>query len=116
MAIKPLTGLAPQWFTPSGEQDSDNPTRFKLKPLDGLTFLDVMSEGKIRDDGAFVANRQGRDTLLKNGLIEWENFDEGGNPLKCNFTNFHRIPAEILAEICNELIIVSSLSGEDEKN
>lgn len=116
MAIKPIQGLIAQWFTPSSEEGEENPTRFKLKPLDGLAFLDVMSQGIIREDGAFIPNPQGRMTLLKHGLVEWENFTDNGKDLKCNHTNFHRIPAVELAEICNELVVLSSFSEEAEKN
>ena len=112
MPIKPLMGLTEQWFTPEQEQGEATPTQFKIKPLDSLTFLDVMSNGTIRADGSFIPNRAGREMLLNAGLVGWRNF--GDAPFDAN--RISQIPPNVLAEICNEIVVLSNLSEDDEKN
>jgi len=117
MSIKVNTGLVADWYTPESEKDSDNPARFKLKPLDGLTQVDVYSKAKITEQGGFVPTRQAAEVALRASLIEWENIDDAnGRPLKCSPHNFRHLPGEIVQELTQEILIRSDLDEDDEKN
>lgn len=115
MAITVLTGLAEEWFTPEDERGEDTPTRFKIRPLNGMEFLEVMAEGEQVGD-SFVTNHAGRTLLLRRGLVDWENLlEENGRPLKFSVHNLAKIPANILAELSNEIMQRSALAMEEKK-
>ena len=114
--LKPLDGLIAQWFTPesekAAEEKGETPSKFKIKPLDGLTFLDAMSNGVIQADGSFIPNKAGRSILLNNGLVGWENIAG----IEFSQDKIKQLPFDVLAEICGEIIVKSTLSDQDEKN
>ncbi len=114
--LKITTGLAPEWFTPESQMEQEDPARFKIKPLDQISFLEVLADCEVKND-VFVPNAKGRKLLLEKGLIDWENItDTNGKPLKFSRFNLAHIPAQILAEICNEIMQKSAISEEQEKN
>lgn len=113
MAIKALTGLVPEWFTPEVEKGSDDAARFKLKPLDSKQMVEIqghrMNEGGISPEGLY--------RTFEMALIDWENVnDVQDRPLKCTRTNIKAIPIEIIAECGAQAIANSFVSEEDEKN
>lgn len=114
MSIKPIAGLVPEWFIPESEKKelTLNSTKFKLKPLNGLDMLEILSEGRIQEDGTFHPNRTGRVLLLEKGLVGWENFGDDEFDIK----KANTIPAQILAEICNEIVVRSNVNEQTEKN
>ena len=115
--LKINTGLVPEWFTPSGQEDSESPARFKLKPMDGMQFVDFCSEAKILPNGGMVPTRKGSEIAFKACLIDWENFvDQNEKPIKFSPHNFKLIPAEIISEIVGEITSRASMSEDDEKN
>ena len=113
MAIRALTGLVPEWYTPESEKGEDDAARFKLKPLDSKEMVEIQSyhteaEG-IRPEGLYRA--------LELSLLDWENVnDDQGKPLKCNRNNIKRLPIEVVAECGGQAINISFLSEDDEKN
>lgn len=117
MAITALAGLAPYWYTPEEEQGEPAAAQFKLKPLNGMQYLEIMHEGKVTQDGqGFVTNYQGRQMLLKYGLLDWKNVEtETGDPLPFSIRNLDMIPADILLELGNEILSKSSLAEADRK-
>ncbi|MCP4477835.1 MAG: hypothetical protein GY818_07065 [Planctomycetaceae bacterium] len=115
--IKVNTGLAPTWFTPSGEIDEETPTRFKIKPLNGFDFLEFCTEARILANGAMVPNKKGTEIALKAGLIDWENFvDHQEKAIKFSVHNFKLLPAEVLSELVGAIVSQSSTDEDDEKN
>lgn len=112
MAIKALTGLVPEWFTPESERDSDDAARFKVKPLDTKEVVEIQNhrtENGIGPEGLYRA--------FELSVIDWENVnDRNDKPLKCNRTNFKAIPIEIVAEVGAHAITISFLNEDDEKN
>lgn len=112
MAITPLAGLAPDWFTPESQKEDEKPTRFKIEPMDGLQYLELMNMGTVDEKGQFKPSTAGRKFMLSNCLKGWENFGE----LEFNLENCRRIPPEILHELLNEIVIRSELDEGQEKN
>lgn len=117
MTTKALTGLVAEWFTPADQADDETPTRYKLKPLNGLQFMEVAQHGNVDGDGAFTPNHKGRLLLLHHGLKDWENVvDDKDESLGFNLARIKFIPTTHLVEISNELLMRSALGAEAEKN
>lgn len=110
MAIVGITDLAPYWFTPT-QEESETPTRFKLKPLDGFETLEVSAEVGARRVAA------AQKLAVKYGLVDWENFcDESGNNIKFSRENFRLLPVGAIAEIAVQVINGATLDKEQKKN
>jgi hypothetical protein len=69
MSIKATEGLAPEWYTPPGQDDDPNPARFHIKPLNGAEFGEVADYLEITPAGALIRHA-GRERALALGLIE----------------------------------------------
>lgn len=113
MSITALTGIVPEWFTPESQKESDEPARFKMKPLDSKQLVEIQSyhtpEGAIAPAGLYRA--------FEIAVMEWDNVnDQNGKALKCNRGNVKVIPIEIIAEAGAEVISISFLGAADEKN
>lgn len=113
MSITALTGLVPEWYTPESETESDNPARFKVKPLDSKQMVEIQAyhkpEGGISPEGLYRS--------MEISILEWENvLGVNGKPLKCTRGNVKAIPIEIIAEVGAHAISISFLSEDDEKN
>ena len=119
MTIKAITGLIPEWYIPAIEKNKKTATRtrFELTPLDGSSFLEVMTEGEISTNGTFFPNYKGRMILIERGLTNWENFGgTGQKAIAFSLDNISMIPANILAELSSEIMNRSALTSEDKKN
>ena len=114
MAITALCKVNPFWFTPESEKEEDKPTRFRLKPLTPAEYEACM---QITDGGALQIPPSSYDTVLRYGLIDWENFpDQDGAALKFSRANFSRIPSVNRIEIAGEILAASMLTEEEAKN
>ncbi len=133
MATEARTGLVADWFTPVDQRDAltdpdepetetnpivkvEKPTRYRLKPLDGLQFMEIMTHGEHTADGAFVPTHLGRVLTLRYGLKDWENLDHKGKPDKFSIAAMHHAPGGHLIECANRIIEVSAPGADDAKN
>jgi len=126
MAMKLAAGLVEDWYTPVSERVSDDPdslsdsdekpTRFKLKPLTQIELLEVMSEGDSLSDGSFQPNHSGRLLLLRRGLVGWDEVYRDGEQVKFSKSEANSLPAQVLGELANEIIIRSVLTDEEKKS
>lgn len=117
MTIKALTGLVAEWYTPDDERDEAIQSQFKLQPLNGMQYIEIMSHGEALESGNFLVNHIGRQLLLKYGLVGWKNVEQvNGDPLPFSRNNIEMLPAAILAELGNEILTVSSLVEAERKN
>lgn len=111
MAITAMTGLVPEWFEPE-QEESDVKTRFKLKPLNGMEYLEVIPY--IR--GQYLIG-DGVKLALGYGLVDWENvFGEDGKAVKFSRSGVALLPPKILSMLSAEIIERSSFDGEKAKN
>jgi len=116
MAIKARKSkILPIMYIPQEEEGSDNPTQFKLKPLDGLEYMDVLLHAKVNSEGEVELEPAGLKVALKFGLIGSKNLtDELGN------VDVELIPTELdsvlLIELAKKIMEISNVSDEERKN
>lgn len=116
--LKALKALKPEFYVPITERDSSTPTRFMLRPLDGIERLDVAF---YRDDfGNISLSSNAAKSALKYGLMGWENFmNEDGSPVLYTAdrdANMKLLPAELVVELATEIWVRSVLTEEERKN
>jgi len=117
MAITALKKIIKTDFTTEDDRKSENPTIFKLNPMDGLQYMGVMAEGNIDTDGMMTFSERTMKTTLRYGLVGWSNFnDEHGKEIKFSRHSFGKLPVGVLTEIFSEIISISSVDEEDSKN
>jgi hypothetical protein len=116
MSIKATEGLAPEWYTPPGQDDDPNPARFHIKPLNGAEFGEVADYLEITPAGALIRHA-GRERALALGLIGWEGFtDRTGKAMPFSTANAKLIPHEIRTHIVARIINISYMGEDAEKN
>lgn len=117
--LKALKHLVAEHYVPLSERDSETPTRFLLRPLDGIERLDVTY---YRDEmGNLSLSSSAARAALKHGLQGWENFlDDAGSPVMYipgdRDANLKRLPAELVAELATEIFVRSVLTEDERKN
>jgi len=117
MSIKALEKIIASDFITEGDKDDDEPTKFKLKAMDGQQYMGVMAEGNETPEGNITFSDRTMRFTLKHGLVGWSNFnDADGKEIKFSRLNFGRIPVGTLTEIFTEIINRSSPDEDDSKN
>lgn len=121
MAILAITALTAKKYVPLSEQDSEvdanELTSFDLKPLNGLEYMEVISELKTDSEGVSRLSGEGLKKSIRYGLVGWDNFnDEQGRKVKFNKFNVSKVPPLVLAELASEIINVSETGNEERKN
>lgn len=120
MAMRVAAGLRKDWYTPEDQRDlpeGEKPTRFLLQGLLQIDLLEVMSEGDVLSDGSFVPNHRGRLLLIRQGLKGWEEvYDADGQPTAFSLSAANNLPAQLLGEISNELMMISVITEEEKKS
>lgn len=112
MSIKPREDFTAEWYTPASEKDEEEPTRFKLKPLNSVQTDYALDGATYGEKGELIdLSPKGKITALGAGLVDWENFD-----CKFKVTNIHKIPWVIRQELAMEIITNSVISEDDSKN
>ena len=114
MSIKALTGLVPEWYTPEGQEDNDNPAAFELTPLKApqvatlQKYFDKVT-GEIDGEGLYKAAVM--------GITNWRNIlNHENKPLKFSRRNIEFLPYEKLLIIGGEVLANSFITEDDEKN
>lgn len=116
MAIKAMSGVVPEDYVCKHEGDTENPTIWKLQPLNGFDYMEVMSELQRTDNG-FKISGKGLGIAVRKGLVGWQNFhDENGKEIKFNPLNMKKIPAIVLGDLADRVIEISELGDEQAKN
>ena len=115
--ITALSNIAAEFYTPLSEIDEDTPTRFKLKPLNGIDYMNVITESGTNAEGNFTLSAASSQRALKSGLVDWENFNfSDGKTVKFSIHNFKSIPATTIAELLGQIMLISSVDEGDSKN
>ena len=117
MTIKALNPLAPFWYTPRAEEGTPNPTRFKIRGLDGTEqgylvpelTLDVMSRSVRGMSG------KGLELALSYGLIDWENFANDKGPVTFAPGNFNLLDYALRVELAMQILTSSYVQPEEKK-
>lgn len=114
MAIKPMEGLAPEWYEPEREEKDDNGnpveiaegeqvTGFKIRPLTGPEYLDAVE----------TPGMPGVKKAFRYALEDWRNFtdQEFSSALA-----YELIPPKYMLMIGNRILAISTWNGEKSKN
>ena len=117
MAIKVKSKIVPVWYTPKSEEKEENPASFKLKPLNGLEYTDVIANTSNDAGGESKLSERGVRLAIKHGLLDAKNLiDEHGNEIKLKHVGHGVLPMNILIELAGQIIDLSSMSDDDIKN
>lgn len=110
------TSLKEHWFSPSGQDDEPAPALFKIHSLPPEQFEQVSLLSDQRDGQTFITPL-GISTALRYSLKGWTDYNyENGLPVPFSLSEIPFIPTSYRAEIALEIIRVSTLSGEQQKN
>ena len=117
MSVKALNPFAPFWYTPEADQGSENPTKFKIRGLNGSEIGYVSPEFVIDDAQRMVTGMSGKgiDLTLRYGLLDWENFENDNGKVKFSPNNFALIPHLTRVELAMQIIAASYVSDEEKK-
>lgn len=117
MAIKALNPFAPFWYVPRAEQGRENPTRFKIRGLDGAEFGYITPELTVDPALRSVVQVSGKgvDLALQSGLVDWENFSNDAGPVAFAVANFGLVPYEVRGELFWKILAASQVQAEEKK-
>jgi hypothetical protein len=115
--IKSLNIGASFNYIPISEREDAQPLTFKLKPLDGLQYLEISSDSKTDAEGNMYLTGSAYKLAAMYGIVTWNNFyDANGAEVKFSRNNIKSIPVNTLYELVGEILRASSLDGEQQKN
>ena len=115
MAIRALSGLVPEWYTPAGQDDDASPTRFQIRPLNGRELGMVSDHISIADNRMLIA-AEGVDRCRAMGLQDWENLEGENGPLRFSRNAMDLLPVGIRRELASKIVTISYLSDDNRKN
>ncbi len=118
MAMQALKRMAPFWYTPDGQKDDPNPTKFKVRGLNGNEQGYIQPELKIDETTKMVSGMSGRglELTLAYGLLGWENFlDEDGGQVAYSPLNFGRVDLVTRTELAMQILAASFVTPEEKK-
>ena len=109
--------MSPDWYTPESEEDEEKPSKFKIKPLNGEQFMEVVADSETDRSGDIRLNGRGLKLALRYGIIDWENIEkENGIPLKFSVHNLKLLPMEVLSDLASEIVNRSAMEDDETKN
>jgi hypothetical protein len=117
MAIKALNPFAAFWYTPREEQASQNPTRFKLRGLNGTEQGYIGPELMFDESGRALKGLTGKglELAFQFGLVDWENFANDAGRVVFSPQNFGLIPSALQVELAMQILGASYLQEEEKK-
>ena len=119
MAMRALRRMAPVWYTPDSQKDDPNPTRFKIRGLNGTEQGYIQPELKINETTRMVDGMSGRglEQTLGYGLLDWENLvdEDGSSQIAYSPLNFGRIDLITRTELAMQILAASFVSPEEKK-
>lgn len=119
MPIQAKATISPYWYIPKSEEGAANPSRFLLKPLNGVELQDA----ELYKDSAGQWRAPARSVylVLDHGLRDWDGVvGADGEPAQFNKLNkresIESLGADVVAELFAEVLIKSQVSEEQRKN
>jgi len=117
MGIKALEGFSKYWYTPLGQDNDEDKTKFYLKPFNSEQLDYVLEGATYNDQGDLISlSPKGVKYGLKQGLRDWENFCDSTGEIKFKQSEFYRLPYQIRQGIVLDLVTKSIVSEDAEKN
>lgn len=114
MTITLYSKLTPVDYIPISEREADTPTTFKLKPLNGAEYLDVMCHMVNDENGGQRLSRTGLEKIMRYGVKGVNNLiDENGKPI--NKVKPDMFGPILLSEIASEIMSISEVDEQEKK-
>ena len=110
--------IEPEWFTAESDKikNPDKPRRFKIRGLDSLEALDVITHTYV-ENGEIYANGSALKAAVRNGIIDWENHNDAeGKPIEHSRANLITVDPLALLQVGKQIIGKTNLTGEEIKN
>lgn len=109
--MKAFQGVTPEWWTPTTEKSNPKPTRFKLRPLNGIEQFEIVDLCIQIDGGGLKIPKAAAERAVTLAVMEAENL-EGYDP---NRPILEQLPTwECVRELAIK-IINAAILGPDEK-
>jgi hypothetical protein len=117
MTIKAMNPLASFWYTPRAEEGAPNPTRFKIRGLNGTEQGYIVPELTLDPMGRIVAGMSGRgiEMALAYGLTDWENLVNGKGTVAFGAGNFGLLDYAMRVELAMKILAASYVEAEEKK-
>src|SRR3990172_10202250 len=117
MTIKALNPIAPFWYPPRSEAGAPNPTRFKIRGLNGTEQGYLVPEMTFDVIGRTTTGMSGRglELALAYGLMDWENFANGTGPVAFAPANFGLLDYTLRVELAWQIFAASYVDAEEKK-
>lgn len=117
MAIKAFNPFAPFWYTPREEEGAQNPTRFKLRGLNGTEQGYIGPELRFDEGGRSLRGLTGKglEVALQHGLLDWENFANDHGKVVFTPLNFALVPHPLQVELAMQILGASYVQQEEKK-
>lgn len=116
MPIKALNPFVPFWYVPTPEKGVENPTRFKIRGLNGTEQGYIQPE--IRVDSSFMVtglSGKGLELALQYGLSDWENFANDAGAVAFSPANFGLIDIGTRIELAFQILGASYIKPGEKK-
>ena len=108
--------LEDEWWTPEVDASSVSTQSFKIRALDGIEFLEIMSLGSMTNDKHFQTNHDGKLYLIRRGLIDWKGVEDKGDPVPCSAdAAFRHLSATTLFDLAQAVFGKAALADEQKR-
>ena len=112
-------------YTPKSEEHEEVKTTFKFKPMGKrqlALYKDNSSRMSLQTNSFYFGNSANAIEIFKAQIVDWENvLDEKDKPIAIKITNglvsdeqINLFPLELIEEVSNHIITVSSMTKEIE--
>ncbi|MBL1293070.1 MAG: hypothetical protein COB61_004275 [Thiotrichales bacterium] len=116
MAISIVNKLSTVWYVPRPEIEAASPSRFSLRPLNGMQYMEVIQETTGAGLDIRISGR-GLKLALEYGLVDWEGItNAAGEKVNYSRIELQKLPPELLTELANQIIIQSDVTEDEIKN
>ncbi len=95
--------------------DRKNPPTFRIRPLTGLEYYEVVTGGYVNDKD--IVNREGVEIVLGYGVLDGKNLNHKKTSYK-KLTSEQRenLPMLWISQLVTKIMDISNLNGEEIKN
>lgn len=119
MAITLRQKIAPSWYTPESEKGEASPTRFRVRPLDGVERLECYEHLSFNKAGQAYLNATGVAFCAARGVIGWENAPEkndDGSDKPLTQPALRQLEPLLIRELGLHVWHITELGADAEKN
>lgn len=118
MATNVQNKITPDWYVPEEEKDKADAARYRIRPLDGMEYLEVVPHMFVDADGYIRYDGKAMQILIRYGLEGWENHcdPETGKELEFSRDAVRRLPPLRLKMLAQEIANRSQLTEGERKN